>query len=146
MKEQRIQLCTLAEIPEKTPTHKLVKDLDLVLIKYSNNISVLYGRCLHRGALLADGYIEGDNLICGVHGWDYRFDTGISEYKNDDALYKFDAKIESGVVYIDENEVDDYLTSHPQPFKRDEYLGQYADTHPETRETHTQTESHTHTH
>ena len=31
----------------------------------------------HRGALLADGYVDGRNLICGVHGWDYRYDTGV---------------------------------------------------------------------
>ena len=26
---------------------------------------VLYSRCQHRGALMADSYIEGDNIICG---------------------------------------------------------------------------------
>ena len=40
--------------------------------------TVLYGRCLHRGALLADGRIQGEDLLCGVHGWDYRYKTGIS--------------------------------------------------------------------
>ena len=39
---------------------------------------MLYGRCLHRGALLADGRVEGGDLICGVHGWDYRHLTGVS--------------------------------------------------------------------
>ena len=39
---------------------------------------VLYGRCLHRGALLPDGRVEAEDLICGVHGWDYRYRTGIS--------------------------------------------------------------------
>ena len=48
--------------------------------------SVLYGRCLHRGALLSDGRVDGDNLICGLHGWDYRIDTGVSEYNNDEVL------------------------------------------------------------
>jgi len=27
-------------------------------------------------ALMADGHIDGDNLICGVHGMGYRYDTG----------------------------------------------------------------------
>ncbi len=71
-----IELCSLDELQEKTPAPKLVNGLDLVLIKYDGNVSVLYGRCLHRGALLSDGHIEGQNLICGVHGWDYRYDTG----------------------------------------------------------------------
>jgi methylamine---glutamate N-methyltransferase subunit C len=74
--DNKITLCKLNELKEKTPTHKLVNGLDLVLIKYGNNISVLYGRCLHRGALLSDGHIDGRNLICGAHHWDYRYDSG----------------------------------------------------------------------
>ena len=52
-------------------------------------VSVLYGRCAHRGALMSDGYVDGDNLMCGLHGWDYRLDTGISEYNNSETLPKF---------------------------------------------------------
>ena len=29
------------------------------------------GKAGERGALLADGSVDGDNLICGVHNWDY---------------------------------------------------------------------------
>ena len=47
---------------------------------------MLYGRCQHRGALMADGFVSGNNLICGVHGWDFRVDTGISEYNNAEKL------------------------------------------------------------
>ena len=56
--------------------YALVADVDLVVLRYGDEVSVLYGRCLHRGALMSDGRVEGDNLICGVHGWDYRCDTG----------------------------------------------------------------------
>ena len=27
---------------------------------------------------MSDGQVEGANLICGVHHWDYRLDTGVS--------------------------------------------------------------------
>ena len=84
-----IKLCGFNELQEKTPTYQEVNGLDLVVIRYGEKVSVLYGRCLHRGALLSDGYIKGDNLICGLHNWDYRYDTGVSEYNNSEALYKF---------------------------------------------------------
>lgn len=129
-----ISLCQFDELQEKQPSGFLIKNLDLVAIRYGDNVSVLYGRCLHRGALMADGHIDGNNLICGLHGWDYRYDTGVSEYNNEEALHKFNSKIEDGVVWIDEAEVLAYLANHPQPFKRDQYLGDYADTHPEPTE------------
>ena len=135
MKEAK--LCSFNELEEKTPTHQQVNGLDLVLIRYGDEISVLYGRCLHRGALLSDGYIKGENLICGLHDWDYRYDTGVSEYNNSEVLHKFYAVIKDDWVWIDEDEIDQYLRDYPQPFDRDKYLGQYADTHPESTEPYT---------
>ncbi|MCG8310312.1 MAG: glutamate synthase-related protein [Cytophagales bacterium] len=132
-----IRLLDTGSLQDRIPTYARVKDLDLVIIAYDSDISVLYGRCLHRGALMADGTVDGENLICGVHGWDYRYDTGVSSYNNAEALYKFESKVENGRIMIDEEEVDDFLIKHPQPFNRDEYLGQYADTHPESTEPYT---------
>jgi glutamate synthase domain-containing protein 2 len=83
---------------------------------------------------MADGHIEGENLICGVHGWDYRYDTGVSEYNNEEVLHKFSSDIKEDAVWIDESEVDHYLVDHPQPFHREQYLGIYEDTHPENTE------------
>jgi hypothetical protein len=37
-------------------------------------VSVFYGRCPHRGAMLADGFVSGKNLMCGVHFWDFLSD------------------------------------------------------------------------
>lgn len=133
----KIQLTTISTLEDRVPSAHQVNGLDLVAIHYDDKISVLYGRCLHRGALMGDGYIDGDNLICGLHGWDYRYDTGVSEYDNHEVLHKFFAVIEDGVVWVDEDEINKYLDDHPQPFKRDEYLGQYADTNPESTEPYT---------
>jgi glutamate synthase domain-containing protein 2/nitrite reductase/ring-hydroxylating ferredoxin subunit len=132
-----IAIKTISELNDRIPDHALVKDLDLVIIKYDNEVSVLYGRCLHRGALMSDGNIQGDNLICGVHGWDYRYDTGVSEYNNAEVLHKFTTKIENDLLFVDEAEIDAFLEEHPQPFNRGEYLGTYADTHPEDTEPYT---------
>jgi nitrite reductase/ring-hydroxylating ferredoxin subunit len=79
------------QLNDRIPDHALVADVDLVIIRYDDNVSVLYGRCAHRGALMSDGQVDGDNLICGLHGWDYRLDTGISEYNNSETLPKFSA-------------------------------------------------------
>ena len=130
----QLKLIELDHLSDRTPVHQLVKGLDLVLIRYDDQVSVLYGRCLHRGALLGDGHVEGQNLICGLHGWDYRLDTGVSEYNNSEALHKFESSVQDGWVYVNEVEISEYLEQHPQPFHRDQYQGQYADTHPEDTE------------
>ena len=126
-----------ASLEDRKPSGALVSNTDLVIIRYDDDVSVLYGRCLHRGALLSDGFIDGDNLICGLHNWDYRYDTGVSSYNNSEVLHKFTAKVEDGQVWVDKAEVEAFEVEHPQPFNREEYLGTYADTHPEDPEPHT---------
>lgn len=125
------------QLPDKAPQHAQVERTDLVVIRYGEAVSVLYGRCLHRGALLADGHVDGHNLVCSVHNWDYRLDTGISEYDNSEFLKKFAEVLHEGQVYIDKAEVIAFEELNPPPFKEEQYLGKYVDTHPEAAEPYT---------
>ncbi len=121
-------IAKVSDLQDRQPEYALVGEVDLVVVRFDDAISVFYGRCLHRGALMADGFVRGDNLICGLHDWDYRLDTGVSEYANDEALPKFEAWVENGEVLVDADEINDWARDHPQPFNRDAYLGLYADT------------------
>ena len=118
-------------LQDRAPAHALVGSVDLVVIRHDDQVSVLYGRCLHRGALLSDGFVEGANLICGLHGWDYRVETGVSEYANDEVLERFESWIDldEDAVLVDEAEVEAWAEEHPQPWNRDVYLGAYQDPH-----------------
>ena len=126
-----IQVAKWSELEDRQPSYALVANVDLVVIRYDDEVSVLYGRCLHRGALMADGRVEGDNLICGLHGWDYRCDSGVSAYNNAEALHKFQARVDEGAdaVLVDESEVRAWAKESPQPYDRKTYLGLYADPH-----------------
>ena len=78
----KVKIADWQSLPNRMPTAALVEGVDLVIIRMEESVSVLYGRCQHRGALMADGYVDGENIICGVHGWDYRVETGVSSYEN----------------------------------------------------------------
>ncbi len=132
----KIAIKKLDDLADRKPAYALLGEVDLVVVRHDDQVSVFYGRCLHRGALMADGYVDGENLICGVHYWDYRLDTGVSEYNNAEALPKFSAWIEDDQIWVDEDEISGWGKDHPQPFQRDEYLGLYADTHPAPEEPH----------
>lgn len=127
----KVKVADWSSLTDREPVYALAGDVDLVVVRYDDSVSVLYGRCLHRGALMSDGYVDGDNLMCGVHGWDYRLDTGVSEYNNKEVLHKFTAWIDTSddAVYVDQAEVDTWTEQHPQPYNRDQYLGLYQDFH-----------------
>ena len=115
------------ELEDRKPTYALVAGVDLVIVRFDDTVTALYGRCAHRGALMADGHVAGDNLICGVHGWDYRLDTGVSEYNNSETLPKFNAWVEDNQVFVDEDEISAWAKKHPQPYQRGAYQGNYQD-------------------
>ncbi|WP_424975196.1 glutamate synthase-related protein [Dinoroseobacter sp. S124A] len=125
---QKTSVAKLDALADRAPAYALVGEVDLVVVRFDETVSVFYGRCLHRGALMSDGFVKGDNLICGVHYWDYRLDSGVSEYANEEALPKFSSWIEAGEVWVDADEIADWAQANPQPFDRDAYLGLYADT------------------
>ena len=131
---KKVAVAKLRELKDRKPAYALVGEVDLVVVRFDNDVSVFYGRCLHRGALMADGFVSGNNLMCGVHYWDYRLDSGVSEYNNSEALPKFSSWIENDEVVVDEDEIEDWAKTNPQPFKRDNYLGLYADTSHGTEE------------
>lgn len=132
-----IKLVEENSLTDRKPVYALAENIDLVVVKFDNQVSVLYGRCLHRGALMADGHVEGNNLICGVHNWDYRLDTGVSEYNNTEALHKFTTYTDAEYICVDKAEIIAFAEKHPQPFNREEYQGLYADTHPQSTEPYT---------
>ncbi len=135
MRKQNVAVWS--ELPDREPAHALVENVDLVVVRFDDQVSVLYGRCLHRGALLADGSIVGDDLVCGVHGWDFRYDTGVSAYNHREVLNKFNAWVEDGAVWVDADEIADWQRENPQAYERDSYQGNYADLHGTPQEPHT---------
>ncbi len=124
----KVSVARYDAIDDRKPQYALVGEVDLVVVKFDDQVSVMYGRCLHRGALMADGFVRGNDLICGVHHWDYRLDTGVSAYSNSEKLHKFSSWVEDGEVLVESDEIAAWAADNPQPFNRDDYLGLYADT------------------
>ena len=122
------------------PAYALVANVDLVVIRFEDEdrASVLYGRCLHRGALMSDGSIKGRDLICGLHGWDYNYASGVSSYNPEEKLHRFQSWVEDGGVWVDEDEVSAWEVENPQAYDRETYQGLYQDHHGGPEEPHYQ--------
>ena len=99
---------------------------------------MLFGRCAHRGALMSDGRIEGGSIVCGLHDWDDCYRSGISSYDPKEKLHRFEAWVEEGQVWVDEEEVRVWAVANPQPYDRDAYQGLYMDLHGGPEEPHFQ--------
>jgi glutamate synthase domain-containing protein 2/nitrite reductase/ring-hydroxylating ferredoxin subunit len=132
-----VPVIEMGRLEDRTPTACRVDGVDLVVVRWDAQHSVLSGRCRHRGALLADGHMVGDDLICGVHGWDYRLDTGVSSYDSSDRLRRFRSRVIDGAVHIDREEVAEYRALEGLPAGDDpvdEYEHHYRNAHADSAE------------
>src|SRR3954464_14033304 len=100
-----VEVARWDDLPDRAPGGAEVEGVTLVVVRFGEDHSVFSGRCQHRGALLADGKVVGDDLVCGVHGWDYRIDTGISAYDESQALHRFASMVVDGAVVIERTEL-----------------------------------------
>jgi len=137
---QKTTVAAYSELAPLEPAYAVVAGVDLVVVRWADEeqVSVLYGRCAHRGALMSDGHIEGGNLVCGLHNWDYCFKSGISSYNPSEKLHRFSAWLEDDKVWVDADEITAWAVDNPQPYDRDAYQGLYKDIHGGPEEPHTQ--------
>jgi glutamate synthase domain-containing protein 2/nitrite reductase/ring-hydroxylating ferredoxin subunit len=129
-----LPIARLGDLVEDRPAHAEADGLDLVLVRRGDVVHVFEGRCPHRGALLADGRVEGQNLICGVHGWDYRLDTGISAYNPAERIRKFSCQVVDGEVLLDKTELIAYRSMRPERAVVSTYDRLFDDPHQDTAE------------
>ena len=87
------QVATRADRLGREPVHAHTADIDLVGVR-DDEVPVSSGRCPHRGGHLGVGQLMGEDLICGVHGWDYRVDTGIGGSDDSEVLGTFRAWVD----------------------------------------------------
>ncbi len=136
---KKVAIAKWGELKPLKPAYALVASVDVVIIRWEDGeeVSVLYGRCLHRGALMSDGHVSGEDLICGLHNWDYNYKTGVSAYNPSERLARFTSWVEGGSVWVDEDEIRAWAADNPQPYNRDAYQGLYQDLHGTQDEPHT---------
>ena len=129
-----LTIARLADLAEDRPNAAMAEGIDLVVVRRDDAVTVFEGRCPHRGALLADGRIEGDDLVCSLHGWDFRLDTGISAYNPAECLTRFDARVEDGQVVIDRRDLAAYRVRRAERAVPSVYERLYNDPHQDTPE------------
>ncbi|MEO8107451.1 MAG: glutamate synthase-related protein [Actinomycetes bacterium] len=129
-----LSLPPLSTLPDRTPVAATADGIDVVVVRNGSDVGVYQGHCPHRGAMLADGEVVGDDLICGVHGYDFRLDTGISSYDPSESIHRFKVNIDGETIAIDADDLTAYNTREPQLRDVAPYARLYADSHQATDE------------
>jgi len=67
----------VASLGGEGPFAVTANGLDLVIVKTERGLRAYQGRCPHQGALLGEGEMDGDALVCRNHRWRFDATTGM---------------------------------------------------------------------
>lgn len=105
-------------------TRLSVNDTELVIVHVNDSVAVFGGECIHEGALMADGYIEGEFLFCAKHLWRYNIESGELDKEPGVGLKKLTVWQEGDDLYIDQNEVEEMVEPEDE-FDADFYSDEF---------------------
>jgi cytochrome P450/nitrite reductase/ring-hydroxylating ferredoxin subunit len=74
-----IRLAYLDQLHGDGPHALSVDGFDVVVVRTPAGFQAFEGRCPHQGALLGEGEVNGDRLVCRNHGWRFNIESGERE-------------------------------------------------------------------
>jgi cytochrome P450/nitrite reductase/ring-hydroxylating ferredoxin subunit len=74
-----IRVAKLDELPGDGPHALAANGFDIVVVRTPAGFRAFEGRCPHQGALLGEGELDGDKLVCRNHRWRFSVDSGRRE-------------------------------------------------------------------
>jgi len=90
-----VRLCGLAEAPTVGQVKAAaVGGVTVCLANVGGELAALDNWCPHRGAPLAEGWLEGGSVVCPWHSWTFSLKTGEAEYPVHERVAVIPLKIE----------------------------------------------------
>ena len=94
-------VCPLETLSEGEPFGVEHGDKRIALFLIRGKVYATGDICPHQFALLSTGYIDGDSVVCPLHGAEFDIKTGRCQ----NALYKriqtYDTEVRDGLIFVD---------------------------------------------
>ena len=101
MADEWTKVARLADLEPEYPTRIKIGERELALCLVENEVFAIENVCSHAFALLSDGYLEGHEIFCPLHGgsFDVRNGEAIAAPCTTD-LSVFPTRVEEGEVFV----------------------------------------------
>ena len=94
------KICSLNDLSENKGKRFFVEDNEIAVFLVAGEVFALSNHCPHQhSALIYDGYIEEDCVVCPAHGWMFKLNTGKTP-EGGKGLESYETMITGTDVYI----------------------------------------------
>jgi nitrite reductase/ring-hydroxylating ferredoxin subunit len=77
---------------------------DVAVFRRGEELLAIGNDCPHQGGSLCDGWVEGDIVVCPLHGWEFDMRTGACMTVPGESVARYIATVEDRTVYLEEAE------------------------------------------
>jgi nitrite reductase (NADH) small subunit len=99
-----VRAAKTSEIPAGTIREVNVAGQVIALAEVDGKYYAISNICLHRGGPLAQGPLNGKNLICPWHGWEYDVTTGKTTMNPNLGVASYPTEVRGDEVFVDVDE------------------------------------------
>jgi nitrite reductase (NADH) small subunit len=96
-----VKAAPAAAVPPDTVIETEINGTPYAILNCRGELRAFDGTCPHSGGPLGQGNIDGGNLICPWHAWEYDCLTGVNTFDDSCQLASFPVKVEDGEILID---------------------------------------------
>ncbi|HMB85048.1 MAG TPA: Rieske 2Fe-2S domain-containing protein [Methylomirabilota bacterium] len=99
-----VKVLDVADLSPGKPALVTLDDRDVAVIRRGDEILAIGNECPHQGGSLCDGWVEGDIVICPLHGWEFDLRSGACMTVPGESVPRYTATVEDGAIYLEEAE------------------------------------------
>ena len=94
------KICMITELKENQGKRFIVDDVEVAVFKIGEEVFALSNICPHQHtALIYDGFVENEFVVCPAHGWMFNLKTG-KQPTGSKGLDSYPVKIIDDEVYV----------------------------------------------
>src|SRR6266545_3617681 len=98
----RMKVLDLAALPPGQAALVTVDGEDVALFRRGDEIFAIGNQCPHQGGNLCDGFVEGDIVICPLHGWEFDLRSGACMTVPGESVPRYRVTVDKGAILLEE--------------------------------------------
>ena len=103
MNEHRwLRVTSCESVPLREGRAVTLAGREIALFNLGDRFLATDNRCPHEGGPLCDGIVAGDAVVCPLHAWKVRLDSGAVERpaSKDACVTTYPTRVEDGIVWL----------------------------------------------
>ena len=97
-----VRVTGVESIPRREGRAVTLGGHDLAIFNLGDRFLAIQNRCPHQGGPLADGIVSGATVVCPLHAWRVRLDTGHVDCPGggEACVATYPTRVEDGIVLV----------------------------------------------